>query len=163
MAGYTWKASSRLMAQDAAGPAYWQESLCFAGLFGAVMYGAYDHMSGRPQVMVILGCRVMPGGEPLHSAPGPAGHGAGLPGGPPGHNGGGLRRPGTQRTHHRGAGAWRTIWMEHGVERGPACCWRMQSQQHQSRICVYSRELLEEQGAGRSAGRECWWCPTAST
>lgn len=38
--------------------------LCFAGLFGAVMYGAYDHASGDPQVMIILGCRVMPGGEP---------------------------------------------------------------------------------------------------
>ena len=38
--------------------------LCFAGLFGAVMYGAYDHVSGEPQVMLILGCRVMPGGEP---------------------------------------------------------------------------------------------------
>lgn len=38
--------------------------LCFAGLFGAVMYGAYDHVSGDPQVMLILGCRVMPGGEP---------------------------------------------------------------------------------------------------
>ncbi len=38
--------------------------LCFAGLFGAVMYGDYDHVSGDPQVMIILGCRVMPGGEP---------------------------------------------------------------------------------------------------
>ena len=38
--------------------------LCFAGLFGAVMYGAYDHVSGDSQVMIILGCRVMPGGEP---------------------------------------------------------------------------------------------------
>ena len=38
--------------------------LCFAGLFGAGMYGAYDHVSGDPQVMIILGCRVMPGGEP---------------------------------------------------------------------------------------------------
>lgn len=38
--------------------------LFFAGLFGAVMYGAYDHVSGNPQVMIILGCRVMPGGEP---------------------------------------------------------------------------------------------------
>ncbi len=38
--------------------------LCFAGLFGAVTYGAYDHVSGDPQVMIILGCRVMPGGEP---------------------------------------------------------------------------------------------------
>lgn len=38
--------------------------LCFAGLFGAVMYGVYDHVSGDPQVMIILGCRVMPGGEP---------------------------------------------------------------------------------------------------
>lgn len=38
--------------------------LCFAGLFGAVMYGSYDRVSGDPQVMIILGCRVMPGGEP---------------------------------------------------------------------------------------------------
>ena len=38
--------------------------LCFAGLFGAVMYGAYDQVSGDPQVMFIVGCRVMPGGEP---------------------------------------------------------------------------------------------------
>lgn len=38
--------------------------LSFGGLFAAVMYGSYDHITGDPQVMVILGCRVMPGGEP---------------------------------------------------------------------------------------------------
>lgn len=38
--------------------------LSFGGLFAAVLYGSYDHITGDPQVMVILGCRVMPGGEP---------------------------------------------------------------------------------------------------
>ena len=38
--------------------------LVFAGLFGAVMYGSYDHIRDDPQVMVILGCRVMPEGHP---------------------------------------------------------------------------------------------------
>ena len=32
--------------------------LCFAALFGAVIYGSYDHIQGEPQVMVILGCQV---------------------------------------------------------------------------------------------------------
>lgn len=32
--------------------------LCFATLFGAVLYGSYDHIQGEPQVMVILGCQV---------------------------------------------------------------------------------------------------------
>ena len=34
----------------------------FGGLFGAVMYGAYDHISGNPDIMVILGCQVKPWG-----------------------------------------------------------------------------------------------------
>ena len=38
--------------------------LSFCGLFAAVMYGSYNHITGDPQVMVILGCRVMPGGKP---------------------------------------------------------------------------------------------------
>lgn len=38
--------------------------MSFGGLFAAVMYGSYNHITGDPQVMVILGCRVMPGGEP---------------------------------------------------------------------------------------------------
>ena len=38
--------------------------LSFGGLFAAVLYGSYNHITGDPQVMVILGCRVMPGGEP---------------------------------------------------------------------------------------------------
>ena len=62
MAGYRGKQPQRwlkvLLALVLAG------ILCFAGLFGAVMYGAYDHVSGDPQVMIILGCRVMPGSEP---------------------------------------------------------------------------------------------------
>ena len=36
--------------------------LAFAALFGAVMYGAYDHIHGQPQIMVILGCQVKPWG-----------------------------------------------------------------------------------------------------
>lgn len=36
--------------------------LCFAALFGAVMYGSYDHIAGDPQVMVVLGCQVKPDG-----------------------------------------------------------------------------------------------------
>lgn len=32
--------------------------LCFAALFGAVIYGSYNHIQGEPQVMVILGCQV---------------------------------------------------------------------------------------------------------
>ena len=38
--------------------------LAFAGLFGAVLYGSYDHIQGDPQAMVVLGCRVMPEGHP---------------------------------------------------------------------------------------------------
>ncbi len=36
--------------------------LCFSALFAAVMYGAYDHVTGQPQVMLILGCQVKPWG-----------------------------------------------------------------------------------------------------
>ena len=39
--------------------------LCFGGLFGAVMYGAYDHVNGNPQIMVILGCQVKPWGPSI--------------------------------------------------------------------------------------------------
>ena len=38
--------------------------LVFAGLFGAVLYGSYDHIQGDPRAMVVLGCQVMPDGEP---------------------------------------------------------------------------------------------------
>ena len=38
--------------------------LFFAIMFGLVMVGAHDVIRGDPQVMIILGCRVMPGGEP---------------------------------------------------------------------------------------------------
>lgn len=33
--------------------------------FGAVMYGAYDHIQGEPQLMVILGCQVKPWGPSI--------------------------------------------------------------------------------------------------
>lgn len=36
--------------------------LAFGALFGAVLYGSYDHVQGDPQVMVILGCQVKPWG-----------------------------------------------------------------------------------------------------
>ena len=39
-------------------------ALVFAGLLGAVLYGAYDHIQGEIRAVVVLGCRVMPGGEP---------------------------------------------------------------------------------------------------
>ena len=32
-------------------------ALAFGALFGAVMYGAYDHIQGEPRLMVILGCQ----------------------------------------------------------------------------------------------------------
>ena len=32
--------------------------VCFAALFGAVLYGSGDHITGEPQVMVVLGCQV---------------------------------------------------------------------------------------------------------
>ena len=38
--------------------------LSFCGLFACVMYGAYDHIQGEPEVMVILGCQVMADGDP---------------------------------------------------------------------------------------------------
>ena len=39
-------------------------ALFFSIMFGLVMVGAHDVIRGDPQVMIILGCRVMPGGEP---------------------------------------------------------------------------------------------------
>ena len=57
--GRRWKAWLRRLAALALVGA-----LSFAALLGAVLYGAYDHIAGDPQVMIVLGCRVMPGGEP---------------------------------------------------------------------------------------------------
>ena len=39
-------------------------AVTFAGLFGAVLYGSYDHIQGDPRAMVVLGCQVMPDGAP---------------------------------------------------------------------------------------------------
>ena len=39
--------------------------LAFCGLFGAVLWGAYDHIQGDPQIMVILGCQVKPWGPSI--------------------------------------------------------------------------------------------------
>lgn len=36
--------------------------LAFGALLGAVLYGAYDHIQGDPQIMVILGCQINPWG-----------------------------------------------------------------------------------------------------
>lgn len=38
--------------------------LCFGVLFGIVCAGERDEVTGEEQVMVILGCKVMPGGSP---------------------------------------------------------------------------------------------------
>ena len=38
--------------------------LFFVGLFAAVLHGSYDHIQGEPQVVVVLGCRVMPDSAP---------------------------------------------------------------------------------------------------
>jgi len=40
-------------------------ALTFAALFAAVMHGSYDHISGEPEVMVILGCQVKPWGPSI--------------------------------------------------------------------------------------------------
>jgi len=40
-------------------------AISFAALFGAVMCGSYDHISGDPQIMVILGCQVKPWGPSI--------------------------------------------------------------------------------------------------
>ena len=45
-------------------PWCWPEFWRLPGCSGAVMYGSYDHIQDDPQVMVILGCRVMPEGHP---------------------------------------------------------------------------------------------------
>lgn len=39
-------------------------ALSFCALLGAVLYGSYDHITGEPWVMVILGCQVMADGDP---------------------------------------------------------------------------------------------------
>lgn len=39
--------------------------LAFCALFGAVLWGAYDHIQGDPQIMVILGCQVKPWGPSI--------------------------------------------------------------------------------------------------
>ncbi len=36
--------------------------LGFSALLGAVLWGRFDHVTGEPQIMVILGCQVMPWG-----------------------------------------------------------------------------------------------------
>ena len=39
--------------------------LAFGGLLSAVLYGSYDHISGQPQTMLILGCQVHPWGPSI--------------------------------------------------------------------------------------------------
>ena len=40
-------------------------ALSFGALFGAVMYGSYDHISGDPKIMIVLGCQVKPWGPSI--------------------------------------------------------------------------------------------------
>ena len=37
----------------------------FGALFGAVMWGSHDYVEGEPDVMVVLGCQVMPSGPSI--------------------------------------------------------------------------------------------------
>lgn len=39
--------------------------LCFSALFGLVLYGNRDQISGEPQVMIVLGCQVKPWGPSI--------------------------------------------------------------------------------------------------
>lgn len=39
--------------------------LTFCALFGAVVYGSYDHIQGQPQTMLVLGCQVHPWGPSI--------------------------------------------------------------------------------------------------
>lgn len=39
--------------------------LCFGALFGAVMWGSCDHISGEPGIMIVLGCQVKPWGPSI--------------------------------------------------------------------------------------------------
>jgi len=39
--------------------------LTFSALFGAVLYGCYDHVEGEPATMLILGCQVHPWGPSI--------------------------------------------------------------------------------------------------
>ena len=52
------------VAEGRAGPAA-GGGVGFGALFGAVMYGAYDHIQGEPRLMVILGCQVKPWGPSI--------------------------------------------------------------------------------------------------
>ena len=38
--------------------------LAFCALFGIVLAGSHDDVAGEPQVMIVLGCQVMPSGAP---------------------------------------------------------------------------------------------------
>jgi len=39
-------------------------AMVFCSLFGVVMAGSHDDINGQPQIMIILGCQVMPAGHP---------------------------------------------------------------------------------------------------
>jgi len=39
-------------------------ALVFCSLFGVVMAGSHDDINGQPQIMIVLGCQVMPAGHP---------------------------------------------------------------------------------------------------
>ena len=107
------------------------------------MYGAYDHVSGDPQVMLILGCRVMPGGEPsillqdrldtaldyLEDHPEMTVVVSG---------GQGNNEPTSE------AACMADYLEEHGVD--PDQIWLEDQSSNTKENLIYSRELLEEQG-----------------
>lgn len=40
-------------------------AVSFTALLGTVLHGSYDHISGDPQVMIVLGCQVKPSGPSI--------------------------------------------------------------------------------------------------
>ena len=132
-------------------------ALAFGALFGAVMYGAYDHIQGEPRLMVILGCQVKPWGpsillqdrldkalDYLEEHPDVQVVVSG---------GQGPDEPTTE------AQAMYDYLVEYGVE--PERIWQEDQSHNTWQNVRYTLALLEEKGRTRVPA---WcWCPAAST
>lgn len=116
--------------------------LCFAALFGAVIYGSYDHIQGEPQVMVILGCQVKNDG-PSQLLRDRLDEALELSGRPSRSYRGGLRRSGTDEPSTE-ARAMADYLVEEGVEEDQIL---LEDQSHNTvQNFRYTAQLLEEQG-----------------
>ena len=122
--------------------------LSFCGLFACVMYGAYDHIQGEPEVMVILGCQVRQDGpsvllrdrldEALDYLEDHPDMTVVVSGGQ------GPDEPTTE------AQAMYDYLTEHGVE--PERIWQEDQSHNTWQNVRYTLALLEEKGADTSAG-----------